>query len=181
MKSLKSVVSFGNIRMAFAFLIIGMGITIFAASYTGKNAEALAKSEYVSVCNEIKMKIETRLHAHAEFLRAGSAFFEASDTVTRQQWEEFIKQTKIDKNLRGIQGAGFSLVIPKNQLKQHINTKFGKRVFQATQLNLWEKGKFILLLSILNHFQEETFVPLDMICFPIRSGRKQWNYRAIRI
>ncbi len=121
MKSLKSVVSFGNIRMAFAFLIIGMGITIFAASYTGKNAEALAKSEYVSVCNEIKMKIETRLHAHAEFLRAGSAFFEASDTVTRQQWEEFIKQTKIDKNLRGIQGAGFSLVIPKNQLKQHIN------------------------------------------------------------
>ena len=27
MKSLKSVVSFGNIRMAFAFLIIGMGIS----------------------------------------------------------------------------------------------------------------------------------------------------------
>ena len=121
MKSLKTVVSFGNIRKAFAFLIVGIGITIFVASYTGKNAEALARSEYGSVCNEIKMKIESRLHAHAEFLRAGSAFFEASDTVTRQQWKEFIKHTKIDKNLRGIQGTGFSLVIPRNQLQGHID------------------------------------------------------------
>ena len=67
------------------------------------------------------MKIDTRLHAHAEFLRAGSAFFEASDTVTRQQWGEFIKKTKIDKNLHGIQGAGFALVVPKNQLQRHID------------------------------------------------------------
>ena len=120
MKAKRKVFSLGNIRMAFAFLIVSIGITITASYNTGKNEERLAKSEYVSVCNEINMKIDTRLRAHAEFLRAGSAFFEASDTVTRKNWSDFIKQSKIERNLPGIQGVGFSLVIPQNQLHQHI-------------------------------------------------------------
>ena len=106
--------------MAIAFLILGIGITIAASYNTAKNEERLAKSEYVSVCNEIKIRIDTRLRAHAEFLRAGSAFLEASDTVTRKEWSNFIKQSKIERNLPGIQGVGFALVIPKNQLQKHI-------------------------------------------------------------
>jgi len=61
-----------------------------------------------------------RLHAHAQLLRTGAAFFAAFDTVTRNKWREFINQAKIVKNLPGIQGVGFSLVIPKNELQQHI-------------------------------------------------------------
>ena len=122
MKSQKSVVSFWNIRMAVAFLIVGIGITIIASIYAWQNSEAFLKSEYASVCNEIRMKIDTRLHAHAQLLRAGSAFIETSDSVTRKEWGEFIKQAKIERNLPGIQGVGFSLIVPKNQLEKHVQS-----------------------------------------------------------
>jgi PAS domain S-box-containing protein len=120
MKFKKNVVSFGNIRIAIAFLIVGFGITIAASYNAGQNEERLAETEYVAVCNEITMKIDTRLRAHATFLRAGSAFFEASDTITRKKWDDFVKQSKIERNLPGIQGVGFSLVIPQNQLQEHV-------------------------------------------------------------
>ncbi|MDP2335542.1 MAG: hypothetical protein Q8N05_03640 [Bacteroidota bacterium] len=48
-----------------------------------------------------ELKIDTRLHAHAQLLRAGSAFFAISDTVTRKEWKEFYEHIKTEKNLQG--------------------------------------------------------------------------------
>lgn len=120
MKQKNTFKSFGNTWMAFAFLIVGLGLTILVTYHISKNIEAQAKAEFALVCNEIEVKIETRLHAHAQLLRTGTAFFAASDTVTRNEWRKFITQAKIEKNLPGIQGVGFSSVIPKNELQQHI-------------------------------------------------------------
>jgi len=53
-------------------------------------------------------------------LRSGTALFGGSDSITRQDWRNFIERIKIYKNLPGIQGVGFSKVIAGNQLKQHI-------------------------------------------------------------
>ncbi len=72
------------------------------------------------MCNEIEIKIATRLQAHVLLLQAGTAFFAVSDTVTRAEWKEFVNRSRINKNLPGIQGVGFSLIIPPDQLEQHI-------------------------------------------------------------
>ena len=113
-----------NVWKALIILIIGLTLTLASTLYTNYNVEAQTETEFEMVCNEIELKIATRLHAHAQLLRTGAAFFSASDTVTRQQWREFIKNAKIDENLPGIQGVGFSMIIPKNQLKQHLqNTR----------------------------------------------------------
>ncbi len=113
-----------NVWKALIILIIGLTLTLASTLYTNYNVEALTETEFEMVCNEIELKIATRLHAHAQLLRTGAAFFSASDTVTRQQWREFIKKAKIGENLPGIQGVGFSMIIPKNQLKQHLqNTR----------------------------------------------------------
>ncbi|MEI6436221.1 MAG: CHASE domain-containing protein, partial [Bacteroidota bacterium] len=122
MKSPTQVTPSGNAWKALIILIIGLAITIVATVYTKNNTEARAKSKFALVCNEIEIKISTRLHAHALILRAGSAFFAASDTVTRKDWREFFEHEKIDKNLPGIQGVGFSKVISKNQLQRHIQS-----------------------------------------------------------
>jgi len=105
---------------SFAILIIGIVLTIAAAIYTKKNSETLAKREFALVCNEITTKISTRLHSHAQLLRSGASLFATSDSVTRKDWKIFIESSKINKNLPGIQGVGFSVIIKKEQLQQHI-------------------------------------------------------------
>jgi len=105
---------------SFAILIIGIVLTIVAAIYTKKDSETLAKREFALVCNEITTKISTRIHSHAQLLRSGASLFATSDSVTRKDWKIFIESSKINKNLPGIQGVGFSVIIKKEQLQQHI-------------------------------------------------------------
>ncbi len=72
------------------------------------------------VCNEVKAKINIRLFTQAQLLRSGAAFFAASKSVTRNDWKVFIESNKLNKNLPGITGIGFSVIIKKEQLQQHI-------------------------------------------------------------
>lgn len=104
---------------SFAILIIGIVLTIAATIYTKKYSETVAKREFALVCNEITTKITTRLHSHAQLLRSGASLFVTSDSVTRKDWKIFIESSKINKNLPGIQGIGFSVIIKKEQLQQH--------------------------------------------------------------
>ena len=105
---------------ALTILISSLVLTGFAAFITRQNVEVQEKKEFASVCNDINIKISARLHAHALLLRSGTALFAVADTVTRQKWKIFTENLNYQRNMPGIQGLGFTLFIPGNQLKQHI-------------------------------------------------------------
>ncbi|MDO9613023.1 MAG: CHASE domain-containing protein, partial [Bacteroidota bacterium] len=106
--------------VAVALLITGFIVTIYATYYVKSDLDRIAKNEFTYSCNEISSKINNQLHAHAQVLRSGAAFISSSDTVTREEWKTFIDDSKLSLNLPGIQGTGFSLIVPENKLQQHI-------------------------------------------------------------
>jgi PAS domain S-box-containing protein len=123
--NLKSIFSPGksnsvNAWKSILILIVGFGITGLAVYYTRIDEREIRNREFTLVCNDIRTKILTRLHAHALLLRTGSAFFAGSDTVSRNDWKTFIECAKVDRNLPGIQGVGFTKIIPANKLSEHI-------------------------------------------------------------
>jgi PAS domain S-box-containing protein len=123
--NLKSIFSPGksnsvNAWKSMLILIVGFGITGLAVYYTRIDEREIRNREFTLVCNDIRTKILTRLHAHAQLLRTGSAFFAGSDTVSRNNWKTFIECAKVDRNLPGIQGVGFTKIIPANKLSEHI-------------------------------------------------------------
>ena len=109
-----------NTWIALVILIVGLILTIVATFYTYLDKEKQTNQEFSLECNKIESRIDTRLHAHAQLLRSGAAYFNSSDTITRHDWKEFIENSHIEKNLPGIQGIGFSFIVPKSQLQQHI-------------------------------------------------------------
>jgi signal transduction histidine kinase len=112
--------SLKNSWKAWTVLFIGLVLTFEATYFTEKNVEEIANQDFEFICNDLKIKIDTRLRQHAQLLRSGAALFAASDTVTQEEWRRFNESEKISKNLPGIQGVGYSLIIPKNQLPKHI-------------------------------------------------------------
>jgi len=106
--------------VSFLVLIVGFTITMVITFQTYRNVDKIRSEEFAAVCSEVEHKISARLHAHALILRAGSAYFSVSDTVTRDEWTTFIERSKIEKNLPGILGVGYSLIIPADQLNEHI-------------------------------------------------------------
>ncbi len=109
-----------GVWLIWVFLLAGLlstGLTIWHA----KSAVDLsAEKEFESVCKEICGKISDRLGAHEQILRSGAAFIEHSVGVSRQEWKFFTERQKVERQLPGIQGLGFALLIPREKLVQHI-------------------------------------------------------------
>ena len=115
-----SVFRVKNSWIALLILFFGLVLTYISVHQTHKNTKKIANQEFEFQGNDIKLKIEARLKANTLLLRSGAAFFAASGTVTREEWRIFIEREKLSKNLPGIQGVGYSLIIPQTQLTQHI-------------------------------------------------------------
>ncbi|HEX2976569.1 MAG TPA: CHASE domain-containing protein [Bacteroidales bacterium] len=101
-------------------LILGLAITTLSVLYTRANITRAAIQDFDFSCNELTTKISTRLNEHAQLLRSGQAFFSVSDSVTREEWHNFYVLTKIDSYLPGIQGFGYSKLVPREKLDEHI-------------------------------------------------------------
>ncbi|MBK8418753.1 MAG: PAS domain S-box protein [Anaerolineales bacterium] len=109
-----------NLWLVFGFLILGMTITALASLYVKSEVERAAEREFDFISSEIQHNIADRLAASAQVLFSGAALLESSGTVTREEWHIFIEQLRIEEQLPGIQGVGFALLIPPEQLDQHI-------------------------------------------------------------
>lgn len=102
-------------------LITGLFLTFIISNYVRQEEESQAQKEFVQVCNEIKSKIITRINMQKEFLISGSSFFEASETVTRDEWKNFNKFSDNNVKFLGVQGFGFSTIIKREDLTKHIS------------------------------------------------------------
>jgi CHASE1-domain containing sensor protein len=101
-------------------LIAGLVITTLTVLYIRNNIRRAARQDFEYSCNQIKSRIDTRLAEHAQLLRSGVALFAVNDTVSREEWHRFYMSTRTDIYLPGIQGFGYSKLIPKNKLAEHI-------------------------------------------------------------
>lgn len=143
---MKTKILFNKPWISFAILIIGIVWTIIIANNSMKSHQASEKREFSLVCNEIKTKITSRLHAHAQLLRSGSSFFAASDSVTRTAWKIFSETSKIAKNLPGIQGIGYAEIIKKDLLQKHIQ-QIRKEGFP--DYTVWPQGNREIYTSVV--------------------------------
>lgn len=112
--------------IALAVLIAGFIFTLFASLFVKNEIETAAKNEFKFICNEIRLNIADRLDASALILFSGAALFDASETVSRAEWRNFVHALRIDQQIPGTQGIGYALLIPPDQLEAHIQQVRGQ-------------------------------------------------------
>ncbi|MCW3787442.1 sensor histidine kinase [Plebeiibacterium sediminum] len=110
-----------NITIALLIFIAGLIITILTTNYSKNLLENQREREFEVFCNEISFDIKKRIDFHAQLLQNISSFISSSDTVTKKEWESYISHSKIKNILPGYQGIGYNILIPKNQLDEHID------------------------------------------------------------
>lgn len=101
-------------------LFAGLILTTYTSYLVKTGVEREAQREFGFVCDEVTLKIEARLQAHEQVLLGGAALFDASQSVERDEWRAYAKRMQIDRHFNGIQGLGFSLLIPKAKLASHL-------------------------------------------------------------
>ncbi len=142
---------------------------ICAVHQTQLHAINFAKANFESSINDIKLKLDARLKANALLLRSSAALFAASDTITQEGWRKFIDREKLNINLPGTQGVGYSSIIPKNQLKQHIQS-IRKRGFPDYNVKPVGDREIYTSIIYLEPFSDRNLraFGFDMFSEPIR-------------
>jgi len=66
--------------------------------------------------------IDTRIKAYEEVLRGTGGLFKASKTVDREEFKHYISSLRLADHYPGIQGVGYSIIIPSTLINKHIET-----------------------------------------------------------
>lgn len=106
--------------IAWLTLLISLTLTTLAWHLVNKGVEATAQADFKNYVDRTHDAVKQRMLAYEQVLRGGIALFNASDSVTRQDWHAYVSSLKIDKNFPGIQGVGFSRRIAPSELDDHI-------------------------------------------------------------
>jgi signal transduction histidine kinase len=112
---------FSYLPTALAVFVFGLILTALLVYITYDTIRQNLKQEVEFASRELQVKFEARLRAHAQILRSGAALFAVSDTVTRLEWNRFYVNSRISTHYPGIQGFGYTKVIPADKLDEHIN------------------------------------------------------------
>jgi len=64
--------------------------------------------------------IGKRLSEYETALRGGVGLFVSSDGVTRREWHEYVTQLRLSTTFPGIQGMGYSKMMPAQAVEKHI-------------------------------------------------------------
>ncbi len=108
-----------NLISAWIILFVALTLTGIYTYNTKQEIERNALQDFSFECSDIKANVNARLYAHEAVLRTGAAFIEASDTVTRQEWNVFFTNQKIQVLLPESQGLGYAMIVDSSLLMKH--------------------------------------------------------------
>ncbi len=150
-------------------LFIGLIITCGVSHNVNKEEEYESEKEFEVACNEIKKEISLRIDLHSQFLINASSFFEASEFVSRKEWEQFNKFSIVNENFKGVQGFGYVEIIKKEQLTKHIQDV---RKEGFSQYTIYPSGSRTIYTSTVYlepyNYRNSRALGFDMFTEPVR-------------
>ena len=97
-------------------------------------------------------RIEHRMSRYTNILQSGIGFFYGSDTVTRQEWHDFIAALNVKKNYPGMQGVGYAAMLSPEEvpLIEREMRDDGYKEFTVIPKGVREQYSAILFLEPLD-------------------------------
>ncbi len=84
--------------------------------------DTLARARFSGRTKEISLAIEDRLSTYEMALRGGRAMFAALGQPSRAQWRGYVAKLNIAQHYPGIQGIGYTILVPPSDLRRHEKT-----------------------------------------------------------
>ena len=109
-----------NFLISLGVLILGLVITFVIAYFSNQNIRKHIVQELEIEATDLKGKIKSRLDAHIQFSRSAASYSMGVDTITKEDWSNFVNKSKISESLNGFQAIAQIISLPKDHLKNHL-------------------------------------------------------------
>jgi PAS domain S-box-containing protein len=106
--------------LAWVALTLGVLASVLAGLQVKQLLERDAARQFAFDCDQVALKVRGRLDAYALILRGGAGLFAAAGTVERNEWRAYVETLQASRSVPGVQGIGFTQVIPPDELAAHV-------------------------------------------------------------
>lgn len=97
-------------------LLACMTLTVGAWGWITYDTEARTKERFQRAADNVRETIRLRMEGYESLLRAGTALFDASVSVERGEWQQFVAGLDVQKQYPGVLGVGFARFAPAGAL-----------------------------------------------------------------
>lgn len=138
--------------MPFVSAIIFFAITYQYYWAMKNSAYAKLQAEFSFKSKEIKRLIEGRILSYEQVLSGAKGLFMASESITREEFKTYVAALKLDLMFPGIQGVGFSVIVPPSKRDDFIKKirAEGIESFDITPMNMRDFYTSIVYLEPFN-------------------------------
>lgn len=109
-----------SLRPSWIILSLALALTALATWATYRVVASTAARQFEIETTTIYNSINNLMRTYVQILRSGSGLFNVKPEITRQDWSTFVASLDLPGNFPGVQGIGYSKVIPKTKLAEHI-------------------------------------------------------------
>ena len=101
-------------------LLISLIVTIWATIDSRNTIEGHAEDHFDRRTSAVTEQIVSRMNLYKQSLLGARGVFDMRGEVSRDQFGSYVGDLRLEKNYPGIQGLGYSLVIPPQKLEAHV-------------------------------------------------------------
>lgn len=150
-------------------LVLSLSVTIWGWHHTKTDIEQSAGQHFSFRADEIKRAILDRMLNYELVLRGGAGLFAGSESVKREEWRAYVNKLKIEQSYPGIQGIGYSVIIPPSKKDSHVR-EVRSRGF--SNYRIWPEGNRDVYTSIIYlepfDWRNQRAFGYDMLSEPVR-------------
>lgn len=152
-----------------AVLSAGLVITLLLWDVVRLNALKELQSEFDSEVRVVHTRIDERLDDYSDILRGASGLFAASRSVERGEFRAYVDAQRLAQTYPGIQGVGFSVLVPARERQRLISAIRGEGFpqFEITPPGLRDPYSAIIYLEPFDWRNQRAF-GYDMFSEPVR-------------
>ena len=116
-KLLKKNITYSRASIVLIFFS-SIAFSLIVLTYSKNYYENIAKERFETTVSESLKNIKDRMYSYENILRSGVGFLYASDSVTRNDWHDFITTLDMKINYPGMQGVGFSKMLKPEEVTE---------------------------------------------------------------
>jgi signal transduction histidine kinase/ActR/RegA family two-component response regulator len=123
-----------------ATIVLAASLTLTGITWylTRVHAESAAHAQFESGATDIARLTHQRMLVQESLLRGGVAFFNASNTVSREDWRRYVTQLDLSQRFPGMHALGFAIRLRPAELAEHIEAM---RHQGLTNYRVWPTGR----------------------------------------
>ena len=88
-------------------IVLGVGLSTLAMRIVEQNQSSIREARFQEAISRAELTLAERLRAHEQILRGAGGLFEASQTVTREEWRAYFDTLQLAQHYPGVLGLGF--------------------------------------------------------------------------